>query len=617
MNQPSLRFQHHSASFIASGLRHPVTDMTKWIVGALVAPTLLLASFAHAQSWENVVSTTDATAGGVAGAVWVPNQFNNPVIDSTGKITFRGQIGGAGITTANSKIVMQGFVGNFVTIARDGSSVPGGLPSGYVFNTTAGINGLGSSNCLTANGGTIVSGNINGTGVTTTTDTAMYFVDASGVSSLLVRESDAFPGGGGAIMTTAMTAGSGQQTTDSGESIFSVTMTGGDVVGTTNNTAVVTISPTGTRVICRKGSPAPGFADGTTITPDAFGLNLMTGGAVEFGATLVGGAVTTANDKVRVTSVGAAAGGLRIYCREGMPVPGMEGVNFKSTGSFSASTRSMTADGHILFTASLEGTGITTLNDGAVFSESNGSMEVLLRKGQFIASITDLIFQGVNTTSFFLNADGTLWFQGILMNLDGTGVATTGPGTFVARRAADGTISLLARSLDAVPGLSGVTFSAMNGNTGICACEAGVCVFQNSTSAVLVTTFAWDATNGTRVSARAGDTNFTGTAANQFTLIGSTGNNGNGASTGISPNGWLTMKVRDSVASIDTIARIYLGPVAPPCIADVNDDGTVNGADLGAVLAQWGAAGSGDLNDSGVVDGLDLAILLAAWGDCG
>lgn len=581
-----------------------------------IAAVLGSASLVHAQSWENVVSTTDANAGGIAGAVWVPNQYNNPTIDSNGAITFRGQLGGAGITTANSKLFMRGTAGNFVTVARDGSAVPGGTPSGYVFNTTAGINGLAANNNPTANGGMIVSGNINGAGVTATTDSAMYFVDSAGVGTLLARESDALPGGGGAIMTTTMTAGSGQQTSNSGETIFSVTMTGGDVSGTTNNTAVVTFSPTGTRVICRKGSAAPGFTDGTTITPDAFGLNVMTGGHVEFGATLAGGAVTTANDKVRVTSLGAAAGGLRIYCREGFPVPGMTGVNFKSTASFSNATRSMTADGHILFSASLEGTDITTLNDGAVFSEFNGSMEVLLRKGQSIPSITDLIFQGVNTTSFGMTADGTLWFQGILMNLDGTGVATTGPGTFVGRRGTDGVVSVFARALDAVPGLSGVTYSGMNGNTSLCACEAGVCVFQNSTSAVLVTTFAWDATAGTRVIARAGDTNFTGTAANQFTLIGSTGNNGNGGSTGISPNGWLTMKVRDSVASIDTIARINLGPVAPPCTADVNNDGTVNGGDLASVLAQWGTSGDADVDGSGTVDGVDLAIVLGGWGDC-
>lgn len=53
-----------------------------------------------------------------------------------------------------------------------------------------------------------------------------------------------------------------------------------------------------------------------------------------------------------------------------------------------------------------------------------------------------------------------------------------------------------------------------------------------------------------------------------------------------------------------------------PCPADLNGDGSVDGADLGNLLGQWGGNGSADLNDDGVVDGADLGALLGAWGDC-
>ncbi len=46
---------------------------------------------------------------------------------------------------------------------------------------------------------------------------------------------------------------------------------------------------------------------------------------------------------------------------------------------------------------------------------------------------------------------------------------------------------------------------------------------------------------------------------------------------------------------------------------DLNGDGVVNGADLAALLAQWGTAGPADLNGDGVVNGADLATLLANW----
>lgn len=51
-----------------------------------------------------------------------------------------------------------------------------------------------------------------------------------------------------------------------------------------------------------------------------------------------------------------------------------------------------------------------------------------------------------------------------------------------------------------------------------------------------------------------------------------------------------------------------------PRSADLNGDGTVGGADLAKLLAQWGEGrGPADLNADGVVDGGDLAELLGRW----
>jgi len=59
----------------------------------------------------------------------------------------------------------------------------------------------------------------------------------------------------------------------------------------------------------------------------------------------------------------------------------------------------------------------------------------------------------------------------------------------------------------------------------------------------------------------------------------------------------------------------------PPCPADLNDDGVVNGADLAILLAFWGPCPSGpcsiaDLTGDGAVNGADLTILLGDWGNC-
>jgi polyhydroxybutyrate depolymerase len=53
------------------------------------------------------------------------------------------------------------------------------------------------------------------------------------------------------------------------------------------------------------------------------------------------------------------------------------------------------------------------------------------------------------------------------------------------------------------------------------------------------------------------------------------------------------------------------------CPADISGDGSIDGADLGMLLAAWGSADpASDLDGNGSVDGADLGMLLAAWGAC-
>jgi hypothetical protein len=65
-----------------------------------------------------------------------------------------------------------------------------------------------------------------------------------------------------------------------------------------------------------------------------------------------------------------------------------------------------------------------------------------------------------------------------------------------------------------------------------------------------------------------------------------------------------------------------VGPAAPPpaCPADLNQDGFVNGADLGSMLGSWGPCAASpcpaDLNSDGVINGADLGGMLGSWGTC-
>lgn len=59
---------------------------------------------------------------------------------------------------------------------------------------------------------------------------------------------------------------------------------------------------------------------------------------------------------------------------------------------------------------------------------------------------------------------------------------------------------------------------------------------------------------------------------------------------------------------------VTLTPGEPPVTGDLNNDGVVNGGDLGILLSQWATSGpEADLNNDGFVDGADLGILLTLW----
>ena len=66
-------------------------------------------------------------------------------------------------------------------------------------------------------------------------------------------------------------------------------------------------------------------------------------------------------------------------------------------------------------------------------------------------------------------------------------------------------------------------------------------------------------------------------------------------------------------AAIDDF-RVFRYDCTQASPADLNDDGVVDGNDLGILLGAWGTpGGSADLNQDGIVDGIDLGELLADW----
>ena len=72
----------------------------------------------------------------------------------------------------------------------------------------------------------------------------------------------------------------------------------------------------------------------------------------------------------------------------------------------------------------------------------------------------------------------------------------------------------------------------------------------------------------------------------------------------------------------DTKAAIIVGNRSEqiaPCRGDLNADRTLDGADIGILLDQWGPANLlsvADINRDGIVNGADLGLILSNWGPC-
>ncbi|MFO0961305.1 MAG: GC-type dockerin domain-anchored protein [Phycisphaerales bacterium] len=81
------------------------------------------------------------------------------------------------------------------------------------------------------------------------------------------------------------------------------------------------------------------------------------------------------------------------------------------------------------------------------------------------------------------------------------------------------------------------------------------------------------------------------------------------------PTLYLVRAFGDAVV---TNAPFEQDTISSACAADLDEDGVVDGADLGILLAKWGNSDPypADLDGNGVVDGADLGLLLAAWGPC-
>ena len=515
----------------------------------LGAGAACLASGASAQSLfstsPNLVATDGWDVPGLPGVTFGgSSSFDNPVMDASGTLLFRGRMIGTTGTITERALFYGTNYSNLTILIQSGGPAPG-LP-GVTLNSATG-NGPGGSPRLSAGGLSFWGSNLNGTGVVTTNDSALFGgLPASPV--LLVREGDVMPNTTGATITTALN-NFGQQPTgiiSNGHILFQATLAGGDVNGTVNNSGWITGDPAALEFAARKGDTVLG---GAVIGALGFISQMNESGQVlhdeTLSLTLGTTPATTANDKALF--VYTPGSGNALVAREGDPAPGTVGATFNNslnTWSVGAGSCSFNSSGETIFQADLmNGDVVAGVNDRATYVGGAGTLSLVVRRGD-AAPGTDGTFDAVNNTSQCLNNSGRIAFQAAIAG--GTATTANDSGVWTGL---PGSLQLIAREGDPAPGTS--LGELIGQTTGMPEQfnDQGQLLFNNSLTNAAVGTnsalYAWTPGVGLTLVIRGGDQ--IETSPGVFKTVSSFGgvqfNNGAGIGLSFSNSGVVALKV--------------------------------------------------------------------------
>jgi hypothetical protein len=541
----------------------------------LCAGAACLAAGAQAQSLvstsPNIVAADGMSAPGLPGVTFggVGN-FDNPVMDGSGRLLFRGRlIGTSGATTERGLFYGSSYA-TLALLVQSGDPAPT-LP-GITLNTATG-NGVGGSPRFSANGTTFFCASLFGTGVVTANDTAL-FGGAIGSLALFAREGDLAPTGG-STFTTSFSNLSHQPTglNDAGRVLFQTSLAGGDVSGTTNNAAWISGTPGALEWVCRKGDTV---MSGQVISALGFVSQMNAAGQVlhdeSLSLTLGSSPASTADDKVLF--VWTPGVGNQKIVREGDLAPGTGGANFATPGntwSVNVGPCSFNQNGQTLFQASLMGGSVTSTDDdtGYFIGDANG-VTLALREGT-PAPGTDANFQSMHSSLMFLNNNGRMAFESGLAG--GTATAANDTGVWAG---APGALELVMREGDPAPGLPGELLGSTMGMSMQFNEQGQVLVNNTPTGGSAMTAlYAWTPGVGLQLVAHGGD--LVEVTPGNFKAISSFGgiqfNNGDGNPLGFGASGTVGLKVTFS----DTTGCVLTVQLATPPYTNFCDPG-YNGA---------------------------------------
>ncbi len=368
---------------------------------------LLAGPLSEAQNLFSIAAKTGDTVPGAPAGVTFGNSFTSPLINRAGQRAFTAALEGSSVTSTNQRGVWMESSGALALVARLGDEAPGTSGGAYF--------SLLRSPLINDTGGIVFSADLSGVGTASTNNTGIW---AGGQASpgLLARAGKPAPGTEAGVFFSSSFGPLAINL--QGKVTFPAGLTGTGVTAS-NDSGIWTGNTSSLTLVARGGSPAPGLSTGAvfrTLINTVPVLN--SAGRTAFQAGLAGTGISNSND----TSVWSeGTGSLALVAQEGSQAPGTSAdVNF----NFFNTMVSFNEAGQVAFQAGLTGTEVNITNDSGVWSKGSGSLALVARKGSPAAGTpADVYFGAVRPP--LINHAGKTAFTADLV---GSGVTTTDDG---------------------------------------------------------------------------------------------------------------------------------------------------------------------------------------------